>query len=330
MLKNQLVFNGELDVTYLLQKSYKKTENLVIIFSGMPADGKTPSYNYMGTLNYFDCNKLFILDDFGCRGSYYLCKNQDYSIERSVISLINYIIKENNIKTVLTCGSSKGGYAALYYGIKYGFDYIISASPQFYLGDYLLKQSNSKDVATFISGDAKQNDHEYLNQIMYNVINETSNRPNIFIHLGAGEPHYNDHVKPLLNSLKQNNLDYTLDLGDYCEHNDVGVHFPPILRKQIAEILGYPLIKSLSPLSGEYKKGETETFVVETDSNSNRIAWYLLHNKKIIHSQNYSNDNTFIANFTEEGTYQIKAFAINVKGMKVSMLSKPIIIENNM
>ncbi|UBR28744.1 Two component regulator three Y domain-containing protein [Bacillus sp. SD-4] len=329
MLKNESIFHGELDVKYLLQKSYKKTDNLIIIFSGMPSDGKTPSYNYVGTLNYFDCNKLFILDDFGCRGSYYLSKNRDHRIERSVISLINHIIKENDIKTVLSCGSSKGGYAALYYGIKYGFDYIISASPQFYLGDYLMKQSNSKDVATFISGDAKQNDCEYLNYLLHNVIYRTNNKPNIFIHLGAGEPHYENHVKPLLNTLAQNNLDYVLDLGNYSEHNDVGVHFKPLIRKQITEILGYPSIKLLSPSSSDYKKGDIQTFEVETDSTQNRTAWYLIYNNKLIHSQNYSEDNTFKVSFTEEGIYRIKAFAINDKGLKVTTLSKPILIEND-
>lgn len=320
------VFKGELDVKYIFKKTYKKTKNLIIVFSGMPDGNKPPSYNYGSTLSEFDCNKLFILDDFGCRASYYLCKNRDHVIERSVSSLINHIIKEHDITNVVTCGSSKGGYAALYYGIKYGFDYIISASPQFYLGDYLTKQSNSKDVATFISGNSKQNDCEYLNYLLHNVICRTNNKPNIFIHLGAGEPHYENHVKPLLYTLEKNNLEYTLDLGDYDKHSDVGVFFPQILKQQITETLGYPTY-SLKPLVNENKLGGKQTFVIETDSKSNKIAWYLYRDNTRIDIKNFSTDNFFTFNFEKEGKYEVKSFVINNKGMKRSKISDPIIIK---
>ncbi|MCP1126082.1 Two component regulator three Y domain-containing protein [Bacillus sp. 3103sda1] len=329
MFKNEKIFNSEVNIQYLFQKSYKKTENLVIVFSGIPPIGHPPTYNYGRTLSDFDCNKLFILDDFGCRASYYLCKNRDYAIERSVISLINHIIEENGITNVVTCGSSKGGYAALYYGLKYGFNHVIAASPQFFLGTYLMKQTNCSDIATFISGGAEQEDFEYLNSILQNLINETENRPSIFIHMGAGEPHYPVHVQPLVKLLEQRGIDYTLDLGNYNKHSDVGVFFPPILKKKITKLLGYPTICSLESLTGEYTIGATQTFVVETDSKDNKIAWYLFHNKNRIDFKDYSADNTFTFSFEKEGIYQVKAFALNDKDMKVSMISEPITIKEN-
>ena len=202
MFSGEKLFESERPIKYLFQKSYNKTTNLVIIFSAFPAKGSEPRYNFVRTLSEFDCNKLFILDDFGCRASYYLCEKKDFAIERSVISLIRTIIEENQINTVITAGSSKGGYSALYYGIKYGFDYVIAASPQYYLGDYLLDQTNSQDVTNFMSGSSGEDDHKFLNEIMPKMIEETQNKPEIFIHLGKDEPHYENHVKPLIAKLE--------------------------------------------------------------------------------------------------------------------------------
>lgn len=115
----------------------------------------------MRALEGYDCNKLYILDDFGCRASYYLCENRDFYIERSVISLIKQIVRDNNINHVISCGSSKGGYAAIYYGIKYGFDSIIAGSPQYLLGDYLFNGSSLADVSGFISGGSDTQDKDF-------------------------------------------------------------------------------------------------------------------------------------------------------------------------
>ncbi|UBR28743.1 DUF6270 domain-containing protein [Bacillus sp. SD-4] len=320
------VFKGELDIKYIFEKTYQKTKNLMIVFSGMPDENRPPSYNYGRTLSEFDCNKLFIADDFGCRASYYLCKNRDYAIERSIKSLIDNIIKEHDITNIIACGSGKGGYAALYYGIKYDFNHIIVGSPQVYLGDYLLKQTTFSNMAAFIAGGTNQDDLEYLNSILPNMISKTVNKPNIFIHLGAREWHYRFHVKPLIQLLEQKNIDYTLDLGDYDKHGEVGVFFPPVLKQQITETLGYPTY-SLKPLVSENKLGGKQTFVIETDSKSNKIAWYLYHDNTRIDGKNFSTDNFFTFNFEKEGKYEVKSFVINDKGMKRSKISDPILIK---
>ena len=41
------------------------------------------------------------------------------------------------------------------------------------------------------------------NHLLSNMINETNHKPSIFIHLGAGEPHYEVHVKPLMQLLEK-------------------------------------------------------------------------------------------------------------------------------
>ncbi|WP_234396889.1 Two component regulator three Y domain-containing protein [Bacillus massiliglaciei] len=329
MFKGEKVYIGEREVKYLFQKSYKPTNSLVIIFSAFPTKGKKPSYNFVRTLAEFDCNKLFILDDFGSRASYYLCEKRDFSIERSVISLISKIAEENEIKTFISCGSSKGGYSALYYGIKYGFDHIIAASPQYYLGDYLLEQTNSEDVTHFMSGASHEEDHLFLNEIMSRMISATRNKPDIFIHLGDREPHYENHVKPLLSLLDTRDMRYQLDLGSYSQHSDVAKFFPDILKGKIRELLHYPLLKVTQTVEGEAGKGAECTFHAETDSASNQIAWYLYHDKKRIQMINYSLNKSFSAKLEQAGTYQAKAFTINEKNNKVSCVSKAILVKRN-
>ncbi|MGG0658366.1 Two component regulator three Y domain-containing protein [Rummeliibacillus pycnus] len=324
MFKGEKVFESEKSIKYLFQKSYSKTNSLVIIFSAFPTKGKQPAYNFVRTLSEFDCNKLFILDDFGSRASYYLCEKRDFSIERSVISLINFIIKENEIDHVISCGSSKGGYAALYYGIKYGFDHIIAASPQYYLGDYLLDQTNSQDVTLFMSGLSADEDHQFLNEIMPKMIDETQSKPNIFIHLGKDEPHYENHVKPLLAKLNEVHINYELDLGDYSKHSDVGKFFPTILKDNIRTLLHYPSLEITQSTNGKQPIGSQCTFEAKTESEKNKIAWYVFRENDRVEMKNYSTDHTLSVTFDHVGKYYVKAFAINSLKHKVSVSSEEI------
>lgn len=77
VFKNQKVYNGEQEVKYIFNKSYEPNSDLIIVFSAFQAIGRPPAYNYIRTLEEFGCNKLFILDDFGSRASYYLCENRN-------------------------------------------------------------------------------------------------------------------------------------------------------------------------------------------------------------------------------------------------------------
>ncbi|WP_102692997.1 Two component regulator three Y domain-containing protein [Rummeliibacillus pycnus] len=324
MFKGEKVFESEKSIKYLFQKSYAKTNNLVIIFSAFPTKGKQPTYNFVRTLSEFDCNKLFILDDFGSRASYYLCEKKDFAIERSVISLINFIIKENDINFIISCGSSKGGYAALYYGIKYGFDHIIAASPQYYLGDYLLDQTNSQDVTLFMSGVSADEDHRFLNEIMPKMIEKTQNKPNIFIHLGKDEPHYENHVKPLLAKLDEVHINYELNLGNYHKHSDVGKFFPTLLKNTIRELLNYPSLEIIQSMKGKQSIGSQCIFEVITDSEKNNIAWYVYRDNERIDMKNYSTDHQLSVTFDRVGKYHAKAFAVNSLKHKVSVSSEEI------
>lgn len=73
---------------YLFQKK-PRTKTLAIVFSGF---SEKPVYNYVKTLRNLDADRLFLLDDFAYRGSYYMYANGSNQPEQLVQTLINKII----------------------------------------------------------------------------------------------------------------------------------------------------------------------------------------------------------------------------------------------
>lgn len=324
------IYSSECEVKYLFKKSLKGNKNLIIIFSGFSAVGKPPAYNYMRTLNNIDCNKLFILDDFGSRASYYLCENKDFYIERSVFDLIQHIIQENNINNIISCGSSKGGYAALYYGIKYGFNHIIAGSPQTLLAEYLLKHTNTGDVAEFIAGGIEEEHVNFLNNVLFDTVgkHQQDNKPNIYIHVGKGEYHYKTHVLPFIELLNKYHYPYHLDLGDYDTHADVAKYFPSYLENTIKSTLGYPIITRLySNLVSPQRIGTNINFTVDTIGEKLSYAWYVYKEGERVQVKWYSERPSFDWTPNEPGKYQIKAFVQNKDEYKASIISDEYVIE---
>lgn len=235
-LKNEKTFEtDECSLKYLLMKK-RKSEKLLVVFSGFPAENQQPAYNYVLKFKSIGCNKLFILDDFGndSRGSYYLGKNKDFFIERSVFELIEKVRKSKGIdkENVITLGSSKGGFASLFFAFKYGYGTTISGAPQYALGDYLSLPIHTP-IMKYITGGESEDDISFLNNCLAEKIEKNSTRPNVFIHVSKNEHHYENHVIPLTEKLKGLGYPYQLDLGNYLNHGDVGKHFPLYVKKVI-------------------------------------------------------------------------------------------------
>lgn len=76
--EKKLNFEGH-DIKYILEKN-KNSDDLIVVFSGIPRPGIKARYNYMRTLEKVNVNKLYILDDLGFdqRGGYYLGKIKSF------------------------------------------------------------------------------------------------------------------------------------------------------------------------------------------------------------------------------------------------------------
>ncbi len=232
LYKEKTYRNNGNKLKYMLERN-NNSSDLIVIFSGIPRQGIKARYNYGRSLSKINVNKLFILDDLGYdqRGGFYLGKNKDFHMERNSIELIDKVKKDLNIKRTYYIGSSKGGFASLYFGLRDKDSTIISGAPTYNIGTYMTKGVFPQYTLPYVMGDNyTEKDIEYLNCLLKNVINENNNNNNkIHLHYSTNDPRYEQHVKDLLQELNKNNINYYEDVGDYEKHIKISLHFPSYL-----------------------------------------------------------------------------------------------------
>ena len=239
LLNKEKTFKGKKCVLKYLYFKKRKSRYLLIVFSGFPGEGKA-KYNYIRKFKRLKCNKLYILDDFGydCKGSYYLGKNNDFFVEEAVDKLIEEVAKKYNIfKSKIICaGSSKGGYAALYFAIKYRFGYAVAGAPQILLGNYL-KVPKHQHILKYIFGGINEKEINNANNLLFEVIDSMTNYPNLYLHIGENDEHFQNDVIPFIDRLKSKDILYYLDIQKGEDHKNIGVYYPKYANKVIHNII---------------------------------------------------------------------------------------------
>ena len=206
-----------------------KSRDLVIVFSGF---SEIRSYQYIMSLKNVKINKLFIADMWGYngegnKGSYYWYHLGTIKPEIETSKIIeNFLL--NKYKKIYMIGSSKGGTAAIYYGLKYNTDVIISAACQFNVGKYL------SDKDTIIEGmmgvDNRIESVRILDNKMRGIISCTQSRKMKIILFYSKEEHtYKDDIVDLINELRIHNYDFYEVVSSFKYHSEVGVYFSEYL-----------------------------------------------------------------------------------------------------
>ncbi|AHF08479.1 hypothetical protein DESME_04470 [Desulfitobacterium metallireducens DSM 15288] len=232
------IYKTNSPINYVLQKGVTNTHLLVIIFSGFnsPEDKIQHSYNYMRVLSPIDCHKLFILDSYGPRGCYYLGQNMSFEVETSVLSLITSIVRRLNVdwQNIVAVGSSKGGSAALYFGLKYNFGYIIAGAPQVLLADYINK--TTVETARFILGEDNPKENSiHLNEIIFKQLDKIVDTE-IYLLSSENDWQYQIHVKPLLDEMDKHNVKYHIKIDNAMKsHGDIATYFPNFLLNLLSD-----------------------------------------------------------------------------------------------
>lgn len=152
-------------ISYVYQR--KKTDTLVVVFSGFAGKNVPAKYNLVRTLFGRKEARLFLLDNFGYKkvGSYYLGNSMGLWNNSNIEKLIRSIIERDKYNNIIFCGSSKGGTAALLYGLKMNVTKIIIGSPQYKIGEYLLQNEYHKLLLKEIIGDSGVT-VDFLNNIL--------------------------------------------------------------------------------------------------------------------------------------------------------------------
>lgn len=249
--ENEEVYEDLEEIKYVFCKK-EGSDKLIISFPGFTDVPGTFKYSYVRTLKDVNAHRLFVLDDFGTRGCYLLGQGREFNVEKTVLSLIDNLLKKYNIKkeNVILQGSSKGGWIALYYGIKYHFGHVIAGGPQTKMGRFLvidevnlpasgkIPLGSKVNVADYISGGHEEEDIEYLDNLLFDLIYKVppGDFPEIFIHVGKEDFHYPHHVLPFTRKLDEVGARYQLDLEEYNVHNELAVYYPEYLINTLESI----------------------------------------------------------------------------------------------
>lgn len=223
----------------------KGSDKLVVVFQAI---NRKPGYNYIKTLSGVHANRLYIKDEYGedeeTHSSYYLGKGRSFDIADKVQRLITELTSSLKIERsdCIFAGSSKGGFAALYHGYRFGAGHILPGGPQVLLGDFLnsrSKESVHPPILNHIAGGLDDVSVAWANRILQEVIlSATAPFPHTEIHVGSREPHYRKHVLPFLELVGKAKIpNVAVDLGDYSTHAELATHYPKFLRDRVETIV---------------------------------------------------------------------------------------------
>lgn len=186
LILNEKKYKGRLKYLYKSNSS----DTLLVVFSGF-AD--KPVYNYIRTLSNVCCDKLFILDDFGYRGSYYWYEDGLTHPLDLVTSLLRDL---GGGRRIVTLGSSKGGTCALFYGLMFDATDIYAGACQYYVGTYLNAEDKVPVFKGMMGNTATKKDQEILDRMMPDMICKHRNSKSVVHLLYSDKEHtYPEHIK---------------------------------------------------------------------------------------------------------------------------------------
>jgi hypothetical protein len=254
-LLNGIEASGSFPVEYRFAHAKNGNRHLVVVFANFSAPDEYGWSN--GVFDNLRANILWIRDKFQDKNTYYWCKEMDFSLERSVITLIFNVMKSLDLTpdNVTMWGGSKGGSAALYFGLRYGFRNIVSIVPQFLVGTYV--QQKVPTVAQFMMGDEPRDENvRILDSIIPDLVRSEANRSaNIYLLSSPQDEQYAQQVEPFLGLFQRyENFNFIFSESPFItDHTDVTRRNVPVLMG----IINF-LIDGIVPRIGFVRNGYEE------------------------------------------------------------------------
>jgi hypothetical protein len=324
IIANERLFNGAVPINYYFSRATEECNHLIIGFSGFngkESEGEPARYNYVKQLKDFNCHKLFILDTYDGHPCYYIGKNKSLDYEVTVIALINYIANRLEIPmtNIITIGSSKGGTAALYFGMKYSLGHVVAGGMQTKVGDYLwLSNYTRHNVLKLMTGGSEEHDRRYLNRFFDKIFFNPKKNTEYNIHGGSGDHHFINYGKPFIESLKKNKISYNLDEQNYSDHAMIGMYYTPFLLNQLSRITRkIAITETLFEKQGNKLKVSCRVADSLKDDPTVRYAFYFFkdNEKEPFEKIPYGRANSYSLPISESGSYRVRIYVRNEKGM---------------
>lgn len=209
--------------------NYVGKSKLLVIFQSMGNEkSESPAerfpYTLIDGLKHFNCRKIYIKDDFGLVGSYYLGLNGKFDVEEAVVEFLKHKINSYGIRKddITFFGISKGAYASLNFGFKLGIENIIGVVPQF---DLMAWIENYKPFLSYLlPEDADRKIKRFYSSYLENVIKNSRYKPNVYLVTSINDETYEDHIPQLVSALKEKDINtkiYSNDEIFVTRHNQV-------------------------------------------------------------------------------------------------------------
>lgn len=230
---NEQVFIASNGVKLKFKHQYRKYDynHLLFVFSGFnsPLPGE---YDFAKVLNQCPCDVIWISDDFEGMHAYYLCIGMDFKVEEAISEFMNFKREENELSwmDITVAGASKGGTAALYYGLKLNISNIVMCVPQVFIGSNV--DLSWKSVAKHMMCDNYTRiQMKFLDNLIPQLLRKDSFlHKNIYLITSEQDVQYKVHIEPILNDLaKYENFNFIKSYSLLVrEHKDVMRHHIPI------------------------------------------------------------------------------------------------------
>ena len=197
-LLNGIEASGTFPVEYRFTHAKSGNRHLVVVFANFSAPEDYGWSN--GVFDNVRANILWIRDRFDGMNAYYLCRNMDFGLADSVQTLIANVTGALGLTPdqVTLWGGSKGGSAALYFGLRYGYRNIVAIVPQFLIGDALEKR-HPKVSAYMLGEGAQAHNARILDALLPDLVRARANPgANIYVLSSPQDEHYAVQVEPFL------------------------------------------------------------------------------------------------------------------------------------
>ncbi|MDI6517037.1 hypothetical protein OHA99_07375 [Streptomyces coelicoflavus] len=247
--------SGAHPVEYRFAHAKKGNRHLTVVFANLAAPD---DYGWStGVLDDLRSNILWIRDRFDGGLTYYLCREMDFSVERSVADLIAKVMRalELTPNDVTLWGSSKGGSAALYFGLRYGFRNVVACVPQFLIGTFV-RETYPKVGRSMLGEGLPAENARVLDSVLPDLLaSGAGSECHIYLVSSPQDEQYRSQVEPFLEPLRRYpNFNYLHSESPFIrEHNQVTVrNVPPLLG------LAYLLVEGITPRLGLTRHGYEE------------------------------------------------------------------------
>ncbi|MEV0975663.1 hypothetical protein [Streptomyces sp. NPDC049915] len=239
--------SGGRPVEYRFAHARNGNRHLVVVFANIYAPD---DYGWAtGVFDSLRANILWIRDRFEGQNTYYLCHEMDFGVERSVIGLISGVMTSLGLtpQDVTVWGSSKGGSAALYFGLRYGFRNIVASVPQLRIGSFV--REVYPDVGRHMLGETMPDDNvAALDAILPDLLAAGAN-PDAHLYLVSSpqDEQYSTQVEPFLGLFERYpNFNFLFSESPFITgHGKVTQrNTPPLLG------IAYLLVEGIAPRLG--------------------------------------------------------------------------------